>query len=203
MTYTSLRLRCCVCLGLSMAFVLSGLAGPVEGAFGVYDKTERLPEMGEFTRSILVCDGREFTFLRPAGWSQLLDPAAKTVTLRSRDYGTFIALRILPNATSQREPPKADAWRQTVLGRFPRAQIEEEFPCYANNLQGLAFRLRDSTTNNLTLQRQVALIQLDHGVAEFTLTSSATQPARAGTEFGAFLGSFGIEASATPGAPTK
>jgi hypothetical protein len=167
-----------LCLALSLA------ATQAADDFRLREKVENLPEIGEVRRSILTSDDREFSFVRPAGWSLKLDAGARKATFQSRDFGSTIVMQLTPE---NRAAAKSDEWRRQVTERFPEAHLDEMFPCYTDGLQGQAFDLREERGQNLVVCYRVAFVPFEGGTMEFTLITSSRMAPLARHAFGVFL----------------
>jgi hypothetical protein len=181
-----------------LGLALAGAAGaaPGNGDFSLTEKAEILPEMGRFERTVLTCQGREFGFLRPPGWSLVPEAAARQITFRSRDYAVTLVMRLRFEPGQQKAPASPESLLQQAQRLCPQATLAGRFPCYANSLRGEAFDFRETVGNGLAICHRVALVPFDGGVADFLLTSTAAQATGGREALGAFLASFTCEAPA-------
>ena len=180
-----------VCLWFVVVLALS--ASTAAYGFQLLEKREQLPEAGERTVSVLRSRDLDFTFLCPTDWVMAADAGNEKIVFRSRDFAVRLVMQIRTGHSAARFPISAAELRKQVLDQIPGATIVEESKCYAGNLAGQAFDVRQQSPDRAITCCRMAFVPFSGGCVEFTLSSSPVGWPTAMAVFGSFLTSFNVD----------
>jgi hypothetical protein len=160
------------------------------GTFDVATRVESPPETAPITCYDVTSPLGAFTFVAPRGWRVEVDPIGQRLRFHARDESAHLEIAFCSAPAPRTGPLSTNALRQQVLGRFPQANILDQFPCYTASQSGLGCDVDWKPGPSLRAKTRFALVPCSGGTLEFSLTSSPEGFPNFQPVFGSLLTSF-------------
>lgn len=166
--------------------------------FQVYSERMNEPESGDYLVQHVRTDEQGFRFIAPTGWEVRPEGTNTALLLTAPDLSAGIRIVLGRDTNTASALADAGPYRDQVLARIAGSRVVQEFRCYADGRQGVAFDLVRESQHSTQAVFRVALVPYPGGLAEFELRTSTNHFRAARASFGLLLDTFRVEAK-SPG----
>jgi hypothetical protein len=157
--------------------------------FEIVTVQEAVPESNPVTRTRVITDKTEFSFVAPDQWRPTADAAARRFALQCHTNQTVITIQLLTNAY----PASIEKFRDMIASNFTDIADLETYTAASGSGPGFAADFRNRVAEKFTMNTRIALFPAKDGSAEVTISSPTLSVAQLHPIWTGLIGTFKVE----------
>lgn len=150
-------------VGMTVGFAVVAAEEPVELA----SSSREVPERGRLQAATMIQGKERSSFIVPAGWRMGLETQSGAILLQSAESQGLIEIRRIPLPEGGADLARM---RDQILGADTFRERQGEYEWMGGACRSYIFDTKETTTNNLRLQKRICLMLRENHVLLVSLT---------------------------------